>query len=140
MLGEADIVSLHLPLNRDSERLINAPRLAQMKRGAFLINASRGRVVDESALVAALPSGHLAGAALDVFENEPQVHPALIAMRNVVLTPHIGGGTRESRHRARLHCVNDVARVLTGQLPLSPLNAPMAPLPGDHAPWASSPQ
>ncbi len=140
LLGEADIVSLHLPLNRDSERLINAPRLAQMKRGAFLINASRGRVVDESALVAALQSGHLAGAALDVFENEPQVHPALIAMRNVVLTPHIGGGTRESRHRARLHCVNDVARVLTGQLPLSPLNAPMAPLPGDHAPWASSPQ
>ena len=126
LLGEADFVSLHLPLNRDSERLINVPRLAQMKRGAFLINASRGRVVDESALVAALQSGHLAGAALDVFENEPEVHPALLTMRNVVLTPHIGGGTRESRHRARLHCVNDVARVLAGKRPLNPLNAPVA--------------
>lgn len=129
LLREADVVSLHLPLNPDSERLIDVTRLAQMKRGALLINASRGRIVDESALVAALESGHLAGAALDVFENEPQVHPALLAMRNVVLTPHIGGGTRESRQRARLHCVNDVARVLAGQHPLDPLNAPTVPLP-----------
>ncbi len=124
LLREADVVSLHLPLNRDSDGLIGAARLAQMKPGALLINASRGRIVDESALVAALESGHLGGAALDVFENEPQVHPALLAMRNVVLTPHIGGGTRESRLRARLHCVNDVARVLAGQRPLSALNEP----------------
>ena len=126
LLREADIVSLHLPLNRDSERLINGARLARMKRGSFLINASRGRIVDESALVEALRSGHLAGAALDVFDNEPDVHPALLTMRNVVLAPHIGGGTQESRHQARCHCVNDVARVLTGQRPLNPLNAPTA--------------
>jgi len=124
LLREADVVSLHLPLNRDSDRLLNATRLAQMKRGAVLVNSARGRIVDETALVAALQSGHLAGAALDVFEDEPQVHPALLSMRNVVLTPHLGGGTRESRHRARHHCVTDVARVLSGQRPLSALNEP----------------
>jgi len=126
VLRDSDIVSLHLPLNDDSDRLISATRLARMKQGAVFINASRGRIVDESALVEALQSGHLAGAGLDVFENEPEVHPALRTMRNVVLTPHIGGGTRESRHQARCHCVNDVARVLTGQRPLTPLNAPAA--------------
>jgi len=125
LLQESDIVSLHLPLNADSDRLVTAARLAQMKRGAFFVNASRGRIVDESALVAALQSGQLAGAALDVFENEPAVHPALPTLRNVVLTPHIGGGTRESRYRARLHCVSDVARVLSGQRPLNALNAPV---------------
>lgn len=125
LLQESDVVSLHLPLNADSDRLITAARLAQMKRGTFFVNASRGRIVDEAALVAALQSGHLAGAALDVFENEPAVHPALPALRNVVLTPHIGGGTHESRYRARLHCVSDVARVLSGQRPLNALNAPI---------------
>jgi glyoxylate reductase len=125
LLQESDVVSLHLPLNADSDRLVTAARLAQMKRGAFFVNASRGRIVDESALVAALQSGQLAGAALDVFENEPAVHPALPTLRNVVLTPHIGGGTRESRYRARLHCVSDVARVLSGQRPLNALNAPV---------------
>lgn len=124
LLRESDIVSLHVPLNRDSERLLDSARLAQMKRGAVLINASRGRVVDEGALVASLQSGHLAGAGLDVFENEPALHPALAGMKNVVLTPHIGGGTRESRHQARLHCIQEVARVLIGQRPLSARNSP----------------
>ena len=124
LLGEADFVSLHLPLNQDSRELISAKRLAQMKRGSYLINAARGRVVNEAALVAALQSGHLGGAALDVFENEPRVHPALMGMRNVLLSPHLGGGTCESRHRARLHCITDVARVLTGMHPVSALNTP----------------
>lgn len=122
LLEESDFVSLHLPLNQDSRGLITAQRLAQMKRGSYLINAARGRIVNEAALVAALQSGHLAGAALDVFEDEPRVHPALLGMRNVLLTPHLGGGTHESRHRARFHCINDVARVLTGQHPVSALN------------------
>lgn len=125
LLRQADFVSLHLPLNAGSDRLIDATRLSQMKRGAYLINAARGRIVDESALIDALQSGHIAGAALDVFEREPKVHPTLLTMRNVMLTPHIGGGTRESRHRARHHCISDVARVLAGQRPLSPLNDPI---------------
>ena len=126
LLQESDFVSLHVPLNSDSAGLINAERLQRMKQGAYLINASRGRVVDESALVAALQSGHLAGAGLDVFENEPQVHPALVTMKNVVLTPHIGGGTRESRHHARHGCAENVALVLSGQRPKNALNDPLS--------------
>ncbi len=126
LLSESDFVTLHLPLNEDSRQLIDAGRLARMKRGAFLINTSRGRIVDETALVAALKEGHLGGAGLDVFENEPRVHPALLGMPNVVLSPHIGGGTRESRHHARYSCAEDVARVLTGKPPRHPLDAPLA--------------
>lgn len=129
LLAEADFVSLHVPLNRDSRELISESRIAQMKRGSYIINAARGRVVNEAALVAALQSGHLAGAALDVFENEPSVHPALSGMRNVLLTPHLGGGTHESRHRARFHCISDVARVLTGLQPVSALNTPVTRVP-----------
>ncbi len=125
LLRESDFVSLHTPLNADSHRLIDARRLGQMKPGAYLINAARGRVVDEQALVDALRSGRLAGAALDVFENEPQVHPELKNMSNVILTPHIGGGTLESRHDARYFCVENVARVLSGQRPHALLNAPL---------------
>jgi glyoxylate reductase len=123
LLCESDIVSLHLPLNTNSKQLIDAKHLSQMKRGAYLINASRGRIVDEEALVAALQSGHLAGAALDVFENEPQVHAALTKMNNVVLTPHIGGGTVESRYAAQLFCFENIARVLTRQKPLNIVNS-----------------
>lgn len=123
LLAESDIVSLHLPLNAASLRLIDARRLGQMKPGAYLVNVSRGPVVDEAALVAALESGHLAGAALDVFENEPQVHPALPAMDNVVLTPHIAGGTLENRQAARRFSFENIARLLIGQTPLNIVNA-----------------
>ena len=133
LLRESDFVSLHVPLNAASTRLIDAARLHRMKRGAGLINVSRGQVVDEAALVAALRSGHLAGAGLDVFENEPQVHPELLAMNNVVLTPHIGGGTRESRHQARHFCAENVARVLSGRRPLSALNEPAVPVSPGHS-------
>lgn len=126
LLRKSDFVSLHVPLNAGSQQMINAARLREMKPGACLINMSRGRVVDESALVAALKSGHLAGAALDVFEDEPLVHPDLRPMDNVVLTPHIGGGTREGRHDARDFCVRNVARVLAGGRPLNVLNEPLA--------------
>jgi len=125
LLRESDFVSLHVPLNAGSRGLINAARLAEMKPGACLINLSRGRVVDETALVAALKSGHLGGAALDVFEDEPRVHPELPGMENVVLTPHIGGGTREGRQFARDFCVRNVARVLAGERPLNALNDPV---------------
>ncbi len=121
LLAESDLVSLHVPLTPDTHRLLDAARLGRMKRGACLLNVARGRVVDESALVAALESGHLAGAGLDVFEDEPRVHPALLQMPQVVLTPHLGGGTRESRAEARRLCAENVAAVLRGRPPLTPV-------------------
>jgi glyoxylate reductase len=117
----SDFVSLHTPLNADSERLFDDRRIQCMKPGAYLINMARGRVVDEAALVAALKSGHLAGAGLDVFENEPRVNPELLTMNQVVLSPHLGGGTVESRHQARLLCVKNVAAILRGLPPLTPV-------------------
>jgi len=97
VLEEADFVSLHCPATPETRHLMNAERLARLKPGAFLINTARGDVVDEAALVAALRSGRLAGAGLDVFEREPQVSPELLAMENVVLLPHLGSATQETR-------------------------------------------
>ena len=122
LIAESDVLSLHTPLTETTNRLIHGERLFSMKPGSVLINMARGKVVDESALVECLQSGHLAGAGLDVFENEPKVHPALLNMPNVVLTPHIGGATREARKRARLHAAENVARVLAGKPPLTPVN------------------
>jgi len=122
LLGESDVVSLHVPLVDSTHHLLNALRLASMKPGALLINMARGPVIDEAALVESLRSGHLGGAGLDVFEKEPDVHPDLLEMPNVVLTPHLGGGTRESRQAARLLCAQNVAAVLKGNAPLTPVN------------------
>jgi lactate dehydrogenase-like 2-hydroxyacid dehydrogenase len=97
VLAEADFVSLHCPATPETRHLMNAERLAQLRPGAFLINTARGDVVDEAALVSALRSGRLAGAGLDVYEREPQVSPELLAMENVVLLPHLGSATRETR-------------------------------------------
>jgi lactate dehydrogenase-like 2-hydroxyacid dehydrogenase len=96
-LEEADFVSLHCPATPETRHLMNAERLARLKPGAFLINTARGDVVDEAALIAALRSGRLAGAGLDVFEREPQVSPELLGMENVVLLPHLGSATQETR-------------------------------------------
>jgi glyoxylate reductase len=117
LLAAADFVSLHVPLTDESRRLIDATRFTQMKRGSFLLNLARGPVVDEPALIAALRSGHLAGAALDVFADEPRVPSELCAMENVVLTPHVGGGSREGRRLAQETCVENVLRVLRGGSP-----------------------
>jgi glyoxylate reductase len=117
LLATCNFVSLHVPLTAETRHLIDATRLARMKRGAFLLNLARGPVVDESALIAALHSGQLAGAALDVFEDEPNVPAELCAMENVVLTPHVGGGSREGRRLAQELCVENVLRVLRGESP-----------------------
>lgn len=97
LLRESDIVSLHTPLNADSKHMINADTIAQMKDGALLVNVARGAVMDEQAVVEALQSGKLGGAAFDVFENDDKPLDALYDMDNVVMTPHVGTQTTESR-------------------------------------------
>jgi glyoxylate reductase len=122
LLAQSDVVTLHCPLTPATRHLIDARRLAQMKRGALLINTSRGPVVDEAALAAALESGHLGGAGLDVFENEPAVHPGLIGREDVVLLPHLGSGTHATRALMATMALTDAARVLRGEQPLHPVN------------------
>jgi lactate dehydrogenase-like 2-hydroxyacid dehydrogenase len=97
VLEEADFVSLHCPASPETRHLMNRERLARMRRSAFLINTARGDVVDEAALVEALSDGTIAGAGLDVYEREPEVTPGLLTMENVVLFPHLGSATQETR-------------------------------------------
>lgn len=124
LLAESDVVGLFVPHTPATHQMINRETLALMKPGAVLINVARGKVVDESALVEALQSGRLRAAGLDVFEAEPRVHPALLTMENVVMTPHLGGSTREDRRGGRLEAAENVARVFRGELPLTPVNQP----------------
>jgi lactate dehydrogenase-like 2-hydroxyacid dehydrogenase len=97
VLEEADFISLHCPATPETRHLMNRERLARMRRSAFLINTARGDVVDEAALVEALADGTIAGAGLDVYEREPQIAPELLTMENVVLLPHLGSATHETR-------------------------------------------
>jgi glyoxylate reductase len=123
LLAQADVVSLHVPLTAETSRLIGADELRRMKRGAVLVNTTRGRVVDEAALVAALERGDIAGAALDVYEHEPDVHPGLLRLENVVLTPHIASATAEAREAMGLLCVEALRSVLLEErLPPNALN------------------
>src|SRR5690348_15819325 len=123
LLRESDIVCLHTPLDVDTRRLINAERLATMKRGSFLVNAARGAIVDEAALVEALRSGLLAGAALDVFEVEPlPTDSPLRTLENVILAPHRGGATREAETRLIEMVGENLRRVLDGRPPLNVVN------------------
>jgi len=122
LLGRSDVVTLHSPLRPETRHLIGAPQFARMKPGAILINTARGPIVDEAALVAALQAGHLGGAGLDVFEDEPRVHPGLIGRDDVVLLPHLGSATRWTRARMATLALTDAARVLRGERPLHPVN------------------
>jgi glyoxylate reductase len=117
VLAESDLVAVTVPLSESTRHLIGAAELARMKPGAILVNTSRGPVVDEAALAESLASGHLGGAGLDVFENEPQVHPALLACENALMVPHIASATRETRDgMARLAC-RGLAQILRGERP-----------------------
>jgi glyoxylate reductase len=118
LLATSDFVSIHVPLSRETRHLIDRTALARMKRGAFLFNTARGPIVDEEALCDALESGHLAGAGLDVYENEPRVDPRLLALKNVVLAPHIGSATFETRSAMAEIAATDVRRFLRGEKPL----------------------
>lgn len=121
LLATSDVVSIHLPLHAETRHLIDARALARMKRGAFIVNTARGAIIDESALGDALASGHLGGAALDVYEDEPAVNPRLLAMANVVLAPHIGSATFETRSAMAATAATDIARFLRGAPPLHPV-------------------
>jgi len=112
LLATADVVSLHLPLTAESRHLIDATALRRMKPTAVLVNVSRGPIVDETALVEALREGAIAGAALDVFEREPEVHPGLLELENVVLVPHLGSATEETREAMGMLCVDALRAVL----------------------------
>ncbi|MFL5311294.1 MAG: 2-hydroxyacid dehydrogenase [Myxococcales bacterium] len=122
LLARSDVVTLHCPLTPATRHLFDARRLAQMKRGAILVNTARGAVVDEAALVLALESGHLGGAGLDVFENEPLVHPGLVGREDVVLLPHLGSATHATREQMATMALTDAARVLRGEPPQYPVN------------------
>ena len=124
MLRQSDAVIVHIPLTAETKHLINRQRLALMKKGAFLINVSRGAVIDTSALIESLQSGHLGGAALDVLENEPNVPPALLALPNVLLTPHIAFTSDASLRELRQWASEDVVRVLRGERPKEARNKP----------------
>jgi glyoxylate reductase len=118
LLAESDIVSLNCPLNATSHHLLNAKSLGQMKPGAILINTGRGPLVDETALVAALASGHLGGAGLDVFEFEPEVTPRLLEFDNVMLLPHIGSATGECRTDMAMRAFANIQHFLTEGKPI----------------------
>jgi len=122
LLRQADFVSLHVPLLPSTKHLINATSLRQMKRTAYLINTSRGPVVEEAALAEALQQGIIAGAALDVFENEPAVHPALLQLDNVVLTPHIASATIATRSNMATMAANNLLAGLRGERPPNLVN------------------
>jgi glyoxylate reductase len=122
LLGESDFVTLHTPLQPETRHLINASSLQAMKKSAFLINASRGPVVDEAALARALKEKWIAGAALDVFENEPHVHPDLLGLPNVVLAPHIGSASHDTRVKMSVLAVENCLAVLEGRRPPTPVN------------------
>lgn len=121
LLSEADVIVVLVPLTEKTRHLIERETIANMKDGAFLINVARGKVMNENHVVEALQSGKLAGAAFDVFEEEPIVNEALFTMDNVVLTPHIAGATREQRKQGRLQAAENVACFLNGQPLIDPV-------------------
>lgn len=122
LLATSDLVTMHVPLTEETRGMINKDSLAKMKRGAYLVNTARGPVVNEHDLVEALRSGHLGGAALDVYENEPNITPELIGMENVVLTPHIASATQEAREKMGEMAVGAILDTFSEKSPQSLVN------------------
>lgn len=123
LLRTSDVVSLHCPLTPQTRHLIDADALATMKPTAFLVNTTRGPVVDEAALADALKRGAIAGAALDVFEKEPEVHPTLLELDNVALAPHLGSATTETRTAMAVLAARNAVAVLRGEEPPTPVRS-----------------
>ncbi|PWU25529.1 MAG: D-glycerate dehydrogenase [Candidatus Rokuibacteriota bacterium] len=123
LLATADVVSVHVPLSLETRHLLDAHRLRLMQPSAFLVNTSRGPIVDEAALADALVAGEIAGAALDVYEREPEVEPRLLELENVVLTPHLGSATLDTREAMGMLCVEALRAVLLeSRIPENALN------------------
>ena len=123
LLARADVVSLHVPLTAETHHLIGHEELRAMRKDAFLVNTTRGAVVDEAALVEALSTGAIAGAALDVFEREPEVSEELLGLENVVLAPHVASATHEAREAMGMLCVAALEAVLIdGRCPRNAVN------------------
>jgi glyoxylate reductase len=122
LLSTSDVVSLHCPLTTETRHLINQTTLARMKRSAYLVNAARGPVVDEAALVWGLENHLIAGAALDVYEREPEIHRGLLALENVVLSPHLGSSTIETRTTMIHLAVDNLIAVLSGKPAITPIS------------------
>jgi lactate dehydrogenase-like 2-hydroxyacid dehydrogenase len=122
LLRESDFVSLHVPLSDSTRKLIGEPELMLMKKSAILVNTSRGPVADESAVAKALDEGWIAGAGLDVFENEPKVHPGLLKLTNVVLTPHIASASIDTRREMSMLAARNAVAALEGRRPPTLLN------------------
>jgi glyoxylate reductase len=123
LLNTSDVVSLHVPLTAETRHLIDKKTIARMKRSAYLVNTARGAIVDEAALAWAMQQRLLAGAALDVYEDEPNVHPDLLQLENVLLSPHLGSGTTETRTAMADLAVENVLAVLGGRPALTPVLA-----------------
>jgi len=123
LLDTSDVVSVNCPYGEATHHLIDAAALDRMKSSAFLVNTARGPIVDEAALVQALQTGEIAGAGLDVFEHEPAVHPGLIGLDNVVLVPHLGSATIETRSAMATLAARNVVEVLAGRQPVSPVSS-----------------
>jgi len=123
LLSRSDFVTLHVPLTSETRHMIDQSALAKFKKGSFLINTARGGIVDEHALAESLRSGQLAGAALDVFEDEPHIDPELITMGNVILTPHIASATWEARERMGEMAVQAFLDTFSGRMPQNIVNA-----------------
>lgn len=123
LLGESDFISLHVPLLPETRHLISTAAFEKMKRTAYLINTSRGPVVEETALVAALEQKKIAGAALDVYEHEPKVSPALIARKDVILAPHIASATIDTRTKMAVMAATNAVAAVEGRRAPNALNA-----------------
>jgi glyoxylate reductase len=122
LVATSDIVSLHCPLTPETHHLFDAEVLQAMRQTAYLVNTARGPIIDESALADALEAGEIGGAALDVFEEEPHVNVRLLAFDNVVLTPHLGSATTQTRTAMALLAAENVGEVLAGRAPVTPVH------------------
>src|SRR5690606_38574208 len=117
LYAESDFISLHVPLTDETRHMVNSETFKKMKRGVIIVNTARGPVIDEGDLVAAIREGIVGGAGLDVYDNEPNINPELVAMENVILTPHIASATWEARNKMGYQAVDAILDVFSGRKP-----------------------